>query len=755
MARPLGVAVLAAALAVATSVSASVQDIASSPPVAAQAQPVLRVLRITEGDRLTIDGTLDEAVWTRAEPATDFRQRDPDNGAAATERTEVRIVFDRDRLVLGVICFDSASDRLLGNQMQRDQSFGADDRFMWALDPYLNGRTGYFFEINPSGAMGDGLISGATGPGGGGAGFGGQVDKSWDGIWLARVRRTQAGWTAEIEIPFKTLNFDPNAGAWGANFQRTVRRKNEESLWTGWLRNEGLTRMSNAGRVEGVRDISQGIGLDVKPYAVGSLSNAPGRGAPATLGEGDIGVDFFYNVTPALEATFTVNTDFAETEVDERQVNLTRFPLFFPEKREFFLAGSTFFDFSSTPDTPPFFSRRIGLNDGQPQRILFGAKLLGQAGAFDVGLLHVRTGEEEDKNLLSEDFSVVRLKRRFWSQSYVGVLYTRRAPLGVPAEIDLALDDRHTAAADVTLATPNFRSRYNLEASGWFSYTTPLAGIDGGSSAYGWRVGFPNDPWSADITFREVERAYDTAVGFTPRRDFRRWNPDLQYNLRLSGHPHIRGFSFGADTELITDLDSRLITRNCFVTPLQVELHSGDEVQVEVTRTTEQLERDFEIEDGIVLPRGGRYDWTRYDLSVELSDRRPVSAGIEYAEGGFFSGDRRERGVSLNLRPRPGINLGLEAEWNDVDLAEGSFATSVYQLDARTQFSPWISLANNIQYDSESREVGWQMRFRWILKPGDDIFIVYTQNWLDDLDEARYGVLDRRAVMKVVRTWRF
>jgi hypothetical protein len=754
MAGILGVALLAAAPAMGADVSASRGPRANQGTAAAQTQPVLRVLRVTDGDRLTIDGTLDEAIWTRAEPATDFRQRDPDNGAAATERTEVRIVFDRDRLVLGIVCFDSEPHRLLGNQMQRDQSFGADDRFMWSLDPYLNGRTGYFFEINPSGAMGDGLIAGSTGPGGNDD-LGGDVSKSWDGIWLARVRRTEIGWTAEVEIPFKTLNFNPDAGAWGANFQRTVRRKNEESLWTGWLRNEGLTRMSNAGRVEGVRDISQGIGLDVKPYVVGSLSNAPGRGAPATIGDADIGVDFFYNVTPALEATFTVNTDFAETEVDERQVNLTRFPLFFPEKREFFLAGSTFFDFSPTPDTPPFFSRRIGLNDGQPQRILFGAKLLGQAGAFDIGVLHVRTGEEEDKNLLSEDFSVVRLRRRFWSQSYVGVLYTRRAPLGVPPEIDLPYDDLHTAAADITLATPNFRGRYNLEVSGWFSHTTPLPGIEGGSESYGWRVGFPNDPWSADITFREVEPAYETAVGFTPRRDFRRWNPAVQYSPRLSGHPYIRGFSFETDTEVITDLDNRLVTRNYFLTPFQVEFHSGDEVQVEVTRTTERLERDFEIEDGIALPQGARYDWTRYDLSVELSDQRPLSGRLEYADGGFFSGSRRELGLSVNVRPRPGINIGLDAEWNDVDLAEGSFDTVVYQLDARTQFSPWISLANNIQYDSESREIGWQLRFRWILKPGDDIFFVYTHNWLDDLDEARYRVLDRRAALKAVRTWRF
>lgn len=713
---------------------------------AAQARPTIQAVRVPDAELLVIDGVLDEAVWRRAEPATNFRQRDPDNGAHATERTEVRIAYDRDRLVLGVWCYDSEPTRLLGNQMQRDQPFSADDRFMWGLDPYLDGRTGYFFEINPAGAMGDGIVSG---PGGGG--FGGNMNKSWDGIWIARVRRTPEGWTAEIEIPFKTLNFNPANDTWGANFQRTVRRKNEESLWAGWLRNEGLLRMSNAGRVVGLSGITQGVGLDVKPYALGSLQAEPGRGAPATIGDAEAGIDVFYNITPALRANFTVNTDFAETEVDERQVNLTRYPLFFPEKREFFLAGANFYEFSPTPDTPPFFSRRIGLNAGQPQSILFGTKLLGQVGAFDVGALHVRTAEDEERAAPGEDFSVVRLRRRFGQQSSIGALYTRRAEVGEAG----GLDDRHTLAADVTLSTPTFRGKYNLEGVAWLAHTTALADVDGGSSSYGFRMGFPNNPWSADVSYREVGAAYDTAVGFTPRRGFRRWNPEASWNPTLSGHPFIRSFYFQAQQELVTDLDNRLITRQFFLTPFDVNFHSGDGFSYEVTPVTEQLEQDFEISDGIVLPMGTRYSWVRHEVRQEFAQQRRLSGSVEYAGGGFFSGTRREMSVQANLRPRPGVNLGIQAEYNDIDLAEGSFITRVYRLDARTQFSPWVSLANNVQFDSESRVLGWQMRFRWILKPGDDIFFVYTHNWLDDLDEARYRALDRRAAMKIVRTWRF
>ena len=255
--------------------------------------------------------------------------------------------------------------------------------------------------------------------------------QSWDGVWLARVRHTPDGWSAEIEIPFRTLNFDRTARAWGINFQRTVRRKSENSLWMGYALNQGLARMSNAGRVEGLEGISQGLGLDLKPHVVGSVSSEPGLGQPSAHPSADVGIDAFYSLTPALRANLSVNTDFAETEVDVRRVNLTRFPLFFEEKRDFFLEGSSFFDFAREPDESviPFFSRRIGLNDsGVPQHIVFGAKLTGEAGGFDVGLLQVRTGRDAPwRAAFPGRTSVLRLRRRVFS-SRISAACTR--PVG-------------------------------------------------------------------------------------------------------------------------------------------------------------------------------------------------------------------------------------------------------------------------------------------------------------------------------------
>ena len=749
MSRRSGARALVAALVLATPLVAGAQNpAATSPsPSPAATRPRIDAVRLRDGETVVVDGVLDEPIWSRAVPATDFRQRDPRPGADATERTEVRVALDGRRLLLGITCFDSEPDRLLANQMQRDQPFGGDDRFMWGLDTYLDGRTGYFFEINPAGAMGDGLVTGL-----GGGQFGANMNKSWDGIWIARVRRTPQGWVAEVEIPFRTLNLNPNTDTWGINFQRTVRRKNEESLWTGWQRTEGLLRMSNAGRLGGLGPVDRGVGLELKPYGVASVGNAPGAGLPATTGDANAGLDVFYNVTPGLRANFTVNTDFAETEVDQRRTNLTRFPLFFPERREFFLEGSSFFDFPPG-DASPFFSRRIGLKDGQPQRILLGAKLTGQLGKQDVGVLHVRTGEDDGApgtttRVPGEDFTAVRLKRRFGRQSFAGLLYTRRA--GVDASSGIV--DQHTLGYDLTLSTPSFLgSGKNFETGGFFLHTTGLTDTPGGSNTFGGRVVYNNEPLTAQVFFRQVDPAYDAGIGFTPRRNFRRWNSNVEYAPRIN-KGIVRELQFGANLELATLPDNTLITRQYFLTPLEVVFDKGDRLQFQVFQVTEQLEVDFEISTGVLLPIGNRYAWRRQQMVFDSAQNRMVSARAEYSFGDFYSGNRREFNFDLRLRPRAGVYLQASSEYNDVHLAEGDFTTKLYRLDARTQFNPWIALSNNVQYDTQSQSLGWQMRFRWIRRPGNDIYLVYTHNWLDS---DRLVTYDRKASMKIVQTFRF
>jgi hypothetical protein len=726
--------------------AAAAQEVDTGPSVAA--------VRLADGERIDVDGRLDEAVWQRAVPATDFAQLDPQNGAPATERTEVRVAFDRTRLYVGVQCFDSEPTRLLGNQMVRDGLLSADDRFMWMFDPYFNQRSGYFFEINPSGAMGDGLLVPAAGGGGGGStgfGFGVTQSRAWDGIWLARVRRHERGWTAEIEIPFRTLNFDPRAAAWGANFQRTVRRKNEESLWTGYGRNQGLYNLASAGRLVGIQDVSQGVGLDVKPYVIGTHTDAPGSGRSPTI-KATGGGDLFYNVTPQLKSNLTINTDFAQTEVDDRQVNLTRFPLFFPEKRDFFLEGSGSFDFSREPssDFTAFFSRRIGLDArGRPQKIDYGVKLTGQAGRFDLGVLQVRTAAQGDS--LGEDFTVVRPRRRLMRQSYAGLIYTRRSTR------DSLMPARHTIGADFELGTSRFRGSQNLQFSGFYASTPTLATSgpgrpDSNTAVYGLRLTYPNDRWNARMSYRVVQKDTNPAIGFIERTDYRRWNPVVRFGPRPRNHRFIRQVSMETWAEWLTDTSNELLGRAFRVTLLDVGLHSGDSASVTVNPTYERLERDFLI-GGVTLPLGSTYQYTRYSANISTANRRPLSGSANVQTGTFYSGRRRDVSASVNVRPRSGVLATLTAQVNQVELPERSFTTRILRATVNTQFGPFVSFANNLQYDTDSRVFGWQVRFRWILTPGNDIYFVSLNDWLDDGD--RYRVLDRNTSTKIVLTRRF
>lgn len=699
-------------------------------------RPSVQAVRLADSERITLDGVLDEPVWKRTIPAADFIMQDPVLGGTPTEPTEVHFAFNNDHLYMAVICRDSEPDKLLGNTRKRDEFLSADDRFMWTMDTFGNEQTGYFFEMNPSGLMADALM-----------GPGGTTNREWDGIWNARVRRSEIGWVLEIDIPFRSVAFDPNAAAWGVNFQRTVRRKNEESVWTGHLRNQGLRRMSNAGRLVGLTDVTQGHGLEVKPYLAGYSADSSGQSTErARESDVEIGGEVAYNLTPSLRAVATINTDFAETEVDTRRVNLTRFPLFFPEKRGFFLDGATFFDFY----VPAFFSRRIGLDStGQPQRIVGGTKLTGQAGRFDVGGLYVRTGE--DNGALGEDFVTLRVRRRILRQSFVGGIYTGRA-----TRDQAAVPTRSTAGLDFRLATSAFRGSQNLEASGFVAINNNPLDRSGDNVAYGGRINYPNDRYEAGLAFMEVGRNVDPAVGFVNRRDFRRYQPQFRYSPRPRNHPYIRRFSFGADAEIYTDTSNRTETREFDVTATRVELHSGDNVELSVVPSYERLEDPFTIATGITLPAGAEYQFTRFRVSGNTANKRVVSVQPRLEWGRFLSGHRREVGMGMGIRPRPGVTLNLAYQWNDVSLAEGTFETKLYRMIADTQFSPFMYLVNNVQYDSVSRVLGWQSRFRWIIHPGNDIFFVYTHNWIDPIDPAsRFMTLNRRAAAKAVYTKRF
>ncbi len=705
----------------------------------------MEAIRMTTDESITLDGSLDEDVWMRAVPATNFVQRDPDNGQPASEQTEVRFVYDADKLYMGVTLFDSEPDQLIHYQMERDGFLPSDDKLQWAIDTFNDGQSAYWWEMNPLGSMADSL----RGPNN-------TNNREWDGIWDARSARSDIGWTLEIEVPFRTMNFNPNSEGWGVNFQRTVARKNEVSLWMGWLRNQGLNRMSNAGLLTGIENVTQGRGLDIKPYLVGTSESFPGRGEAPAQNSAEIGVDLFYNITPSLRANLTVNTDFAQTEVDARQINLTRFSLLFPEQRDFFLDGALFFDFAAGGDRAliPFQSRRIGLDEeNRPQRINFGGKLTGQAGAFDIGVLQVQTGDESQevqRGSLGEDFSIVRIRRRMFRESYMGGLYTLRRTRGGNA------DNRHTIGFDMHLATSTFLGSDNLSATGYFLHTTNPIDTAGKNRAFGAVLAYPNDPLSLELGFRETQENYDAAIGFNRRTGFRSITPQITFAPRPRQHPWIRRFNFGTRMDLFLDpVDNRLLTREVDITAIEVETHRQDSIQFHVLPTYELLNRDFRIAPEVTLPAGQDYTFTRYRIQGRTTSRRPVALSPQVEWGKFFSGDRLRLNMTVNYRAAPGKMFTFTSEWNRVSLTEGRFYTKLYRAIVETQFNPRISLVNNVQYDTQSAVIGWQSRFRWIIRPGSDLYFVYIHNWLDDPVTGQTYTLDRRLSSKIMYTHRF
>ncbi len=710
--------------------------------------------------RVELDGRVDEEAWATATPITDFTQQEPVEGGRPSESTEIRVVFDEDNLYIGAIIYDDP-DQIMAFQRQRDAGLGTDDRFMWILDTFQDGRTGYFFEINAAGLMGDGIM-------GGGAR---RINKSWDGIWEARTARRPDGWSAEIRIPFRTLNFDPESDTWGINFQRTIRRRNEEILWRGWRRNQGLFRPVYAGRVTGLRDLSQGIGLEARASTIGSWKNIPADSEPTTYPR-DLSLDVNYSVTPSLRASLSVNTDFAEVESDQRRVNLTRFPLRFPERRDFFLEGSGVFSFAPRSGPSPFFSRNIGLRSGRQVPIDYGTRVTGQVGDYEVGFYQIATGSQSfldagaENVIPSEDFTVARIRRRLFEQSTIGVIYTRRASAADPDGFTPQVG--HTAGIDASFNTRHFFGDNNFELelfAVWNSNPDPTSSrtLDD-LTARGFRVNFPNDIWSAHVSYREFGAAYDPSLGFVRRNDFRRVEPRVGWSPRPASIDWIRRFNFAAQFRYLAELGTGIVEeRQWDFDIFEVDFENGAEFEFNGTRVYEFLDESFEISDGIVVAEGGYTGW-EWEVSGRTARQRRLSGGAGVEWGQFWNGERTRYQFDATVRPNPGISISADYEHNQVTLPQGAFRADVYQLEGEWNTSPWISTTSLLQYDNVSEIIGLLARFRWIVRPGNDIYFVYAHNWQNNVTDVlglqnpntrRRVTLSRGATVKAGYTYRF
>jgi len=694
-------------------------------PLAAQDGPP-PVLRVTPLDvELDLDGVLDEDVWGRADSIPYLTMTEPVEGGETVGRTVVRILANDRELVIGVMAYDPDPDAIVSYSKSRDPILRGEDHIILVLDTYLDGRSGYTFAVNPTGARYDALV----------AGMGVRQSAEWDGIWEAGVAIDESGWSAEIRIPIATLGFQEGLEEWGFNIQRQVQRLLEVSRWASPRRDYAVTQTARAGRITGLPAFDLGIGISVRPALV----------ARAEVPEPDAEVDG--SLVPSLDVTqrlganllasLTVNTDFAETEVDTRQTNLTRFPLFFPEKRTFFLEGSDIFNFGfgTGHDLLAYHSRRIGLVDGTPVPIWAGGKLSGRVGNTNVGVLSVRTDDLEDV-APATTMTVARAQQNVFEESSVGFLTTLGDPLG--------RKDAWTAGVDFTYRTSTFLEDKNLILAAW-GLANGRADLTGDRTAVGFAFDYPNDLFDIYASYRRIGDGFDPSLGFVPRKAIQDYKGFVTWLVRPDWK-WVRSIRNELFLTLVTDLANQWESYRIFTAPVNWQFETGDRVELNWVPEGEQLTEPFEISDGVVI-QPGAYHWHRYLIEAAFASKRMVSGQASWWFGSFYDGTLDQYVGRMRVAPSATFTMEFSGTRNEAVLPEGSFIQELFGTRVNVNFSPDLQISAFVQYDNESKEVGSNTRLRWTFRPGGDLFVVYNHN-LKDLED-RWQKDSNELVVKV------
>jgi hypothetical protein len=694
-----------------------------------------KAVRVEKGP--VLDGDLRDDVWKQAAPFTGFKMVFPNPGMEPTERTELRIAFDDANLYIGVYCYDSVPSKISGNSMIHDGvgEGKADDVVRVLLDPFQDKRNAYVFIVNARGGRSEGLASGE------------RASLSWDGIWDAKSRIQPDGWSTEMKIPFKTISFKPNLSAWGINVERYIARKQETDRLSGTTRNSYFYNPMEAAALEGIGGVKQGLGITFRPYGLvsGSKDYEEGMAAAWKL---DGGFDLYKSFTPNFKGAFSYNTDFAETEVDDRRINLTRFPLYFPEKRTFFLEGSEIFNFGGGGENfSPFFSRRIGLYGESQIPVAFGTKFFGKLGNTSLSIVDVKTRAFADESfslsLPSQNFVAARVYQNVLAESKVGLIFTNGSPTG---------DKNTLAGLDLTYKTSRFLGSHNFLAGGWYVYNWNEIKT-GKHQAYGLRLDFPNDLLDINGSYSYYGDSLNPGLGFLERGNVQSLSLGLAFQPRPAKGTFIgnlvRQFFFELEGEFYWDLQGILETRRIFTAPLNLRTESGEHIEFNVIPTRDVLPYDFEIAPGVVIPKG-LYNFTGYRAEFNSATFRPWTADVSWRFGQFYSGHYDDAMVGFGYKFDGYVTLALNAELVRGRLPQGNFNENVYQLKADFFFSPDLGLMNYIQYDDISRTLGANLRFRWQLSPGNEIYLVYTKNWERRWDPiSRFVPLGERGVFKI------
>ena len=728
-----------------------------------QGRVTVRAVRLVAG--LQLDGQLDEPLYDCVRAIGDFIQLMPDEGAPATERTEAWIAFDAESIYISARVWDSAPPAdWVANEMRRDTTQLRDNDGFWVvLDTFHDRRNGVGFYTNPLGALGDFEISNEGNP-----------NSDWNPVWDVRTGRFDGGWTVEMEIPFKSLRYRPGADqVWGVQLRRTIRRKNEVVFLTPLPISAGLTgifRVSQAATLVGLEVPVEGGRLEIKPYGIGGLTTDLAATPPRrNAGEGAAGLDVKYGLTQNLTADLTYNTDFAQVEVDEQQVNLTRFSLFFPEKREFFLEAQGIFNFArgvadnnlqatglrqigggdrraQGPGNAPtlFYSRRIGLEGGAVVPIVGGGRVTGKVGDFDVGALNIQTDDEQISGALPTNFTVVRIRRDILRRSSVGALFTNRS-------VSVQGDGSNQAyGADAT-----FSFYDNVNFLGYIARTqTP--GREGDDRSYQGQFVYAADRYGLQAEHLVVEENFVPEVGFLRRDNFRRSYATARFSPRPDAIETVRQFRFEGSFDYILTADTGSVETRQSQVAFLTEFENSDRLGVSAADNYELLVEPFEAGPGVTLPVGG-YGFRDVELLYEPGTQRRFSGELKVRLGGYFNGSIRSVTFSrgrLEVTPQLSVEPTISVNW--IDTPHGAFRADLAVSRVTYTFTPRMFFSGLVQYNSSTNTVSNNLRLRWEYIPGSELFVVYTDERFADpfRPDRSYGLRSRGLVVKVNRLFR-
>ncbi len=683
--------------------------------------PSVRALRVETPP--LIDGKLDEATWDQGEAGGPLRLYEPVQGPPMSERSAFKVRYDAETLYIGIWLFDTRPGEIIARKMFRDGNIFSDDYTYFAIDTFHDQRNAYVFSINPNGTRYDGTVNNN-----------GKVNRNWDGAWRGKSTIDDEGWKVEVAIPLNTLNFDPDSTTWGFNISRTVKRMNERGRWSSPLPQLRTSMMSNAGDITGLEGLDQGLGLQLAPYVAGRYLDRDESGRTRRL---DFGGDLRYRLSPRVALSLSYNMDFAETEVDARQVNFSRFPLFFPEKRDFFLEDNGIFDFVTRVGLIPFHSRRIGLNNGAIVPIDFAAKLAGRAGKNNIGLIHAALDTPEG----NEQVFVGRVSNYLSDQSTIGWLTT----IGDPVK-----------RTDNVVFGPDFRYRNNrvfgdqiLEASAFAlgAYEESNASNQTDTVAcYGIKFELPNDFFHFDGAYLHVGKDFNPGLGFVRRSGIHRYNSNFSIQPRPEGMPGIRKLRFSYINNFTTDLHNELESQNHAIYPLFIDFESGDQAWFRVERHFDAPNEAFEIADQLTV-EADRYWATDFKLQVETSRKRMFSGELNMGWGEYYDGDRQVIDIETAFVPSRHLFTALDYTFNHIDISSGEADVHLAEFRMRWNFTPDLSWSHRVQWDSLSESLGYNSRVRWEFQPGSTAFLVLNQGITEKDDTLR--LQESEGVIKV------